>query len=129
MDLNKVTLIGNMVRDPESKSFKGGQQLTKFSVATNYAWQDAKTKAKKESVDYHDVVAWGKLGDIIQQYVKKGSKLYIEGRLRTRQFVGKDGQKRSRPEIIAENMIMLGHKTSKTVNQKLVKEDVEVDEE
>src|SRR6185436_16579607 len=72
MDLNKVTLIGNMVRDPESRVTTGGQSVTRFSVATNYAWQDAKTKAKKEAVDFHDVIAWGKLGDIVQEYVKKG---------------------------------------------------------
>ncbi|MEK7637691.1 MAG: single-stranded DNA-binding protein, partial [Patescibacteria group bacterium] len=73
MDLNKVTLIGNMVRDPESRSLRTGAHITRFSVATNYAWQDAKTKVKKEAVDFHNVIAWGKLGDIVQQYVKKGS--------------------------------------------------------
>lgn len=136
MDLNKVTLIGNMVRDPESRSLRTGQTLTRFSLATNYAWQDAKTKAKKESVDFHDVVAWGKLGSIVQEYVKKGSKVYIEGRLRQRSFVGKDGQKRSKPEIVADNLIMLGHRmakattgTVKKTNDQLVREDVDVDEE
>lgn len=132
MDLNKVTLIGNMVRDPESRSIRNGQTVTRFSVATNYAWQDAKTKTKKEAVDFHDVIAWGKLGDIITQYVKKGSKIYVEGRLRNRQYTTKDGQKRTAKEIVADNMIMLGHRTAKTggdkANAKLVKEDVDVDE-
>jgi single-strand DNA-binding protein len=133
MDLNKVTLIGNMVQDPESRSLPSGQHVTKFSLATNYAWQDARTKAKKEAVDFHDVIAWGKLGDIIKQYVKKGSKLYVEGRLRNRKFVTKDGQKRTAKEIVADNMIMLGHRTAKAktgdpVNAKLVKEDVDVEE-
>lgn len=132
MDLNKVTLIGNMVRDPESRSIRSGQHVTRFSVATNYAWQDAKTKTKKEAVDFHDVIAWGKLGDIITQYVKKGSKIYVEGRLRNRQYTTKDGQKRTAKEIVADNMIMLGHRTTKAdgdkVSSKLVKEDVDVDE-
>ncbi len=132
MDLNKVTLIGNMVRDPESRSLRTGAHITRFSLATNYAWQDAKTKAKKEAVDFHNVIAWGKLGDIVQQYVKKGSKLYVEGRLRNRSYVAKDGSKRSANEIVADNMIMLGHRTTKDKatpgSDKLVKEDVDVDE-
>lgn len=132
MDLNKVTLIGNMVRDPESRSMRTGAQITRFSLATNYAWQDAKTKAKKEAVDFHNVIAWGKLGEILQQYVKKGSKVYIEGRLRNRSYVAKDGAKRNTTEIVADNMIMLGHRLPKTAsskaNDKLVKEDVDVDE-
>ncbi|MBI2984628.1 MAG: single-stranded DNA-binding protein [Candidatus Kerfeldbacteria bacterium] len=132
MDLNKVTLIGNMVRDPESRSLPSGQNITRFSLATNYAWQDAKTKTKKEAVDFHDVIAWGKLGQIVQQYVKKGSKLYVEGRLRNRKYTTKDGQKRTAKEVVADNMIMLGHRTAKPtadpVAKKLVKEDVDVDE-
>ncbi|HEY2954159.1 MAG TPA: single-stranded DNA-binding protein [Candidatus Eisenbacteria bacterium] len=72
MDLNKVTLIGNMVREPESSSLRSGQRVTRFTLATNYAWQDARTKTKREAVDFHDVIAWGKLGDIVQQYLKKG---------------------------------------------------------
>ena len=92
MDLNKVTLIGNMVRDPESRTLPSGQRVSRFSLATNYSWQDSKTKVKKEAVDFHSLIAWGRLAEILQQYVKKGSKLYVEGRLHTRQYVGKDGQ-------------------------------------
>ena len=132
MDLNKVTLIGNMVRDPESRSLRTGAHITRFSLATNYAWQDAKTKVKKEAVDFHNIIAWGKLGDIVQQYVKKGGKLYVEGRLRNRSYIAKDGTKRSATEVVADNMIMLGHRTAKDKptpgNDKLVKEDVDVDE-
>lgn len=136
MDLNKVTLIGNLVRDPESRvsaDGKDSQRLVRFSLATNYAWQDPTTKAKRETVDFHDVIAWGKLGDIIAQYVKKGSKVYVEGRLRKRAYVTKDGQRRSVTEIVADNMIMLGHRTTKAqsgeaVNAKLVREDIDVDE-
>lgn len=132
MDLNKVTLIGNMVRDPEQRSLRTGTHVTRFSLATNYAWQDAKTKTRKEAVDFHNVIAWGKLGDIVQQYVKKGSKLYVEGRLRNHSYIAKDGGKRSATEIVADNMIMLGHRTAKAKpaagSDKLVKEDVDVDE-
>jgi len=133
MDLNKVTLIGNMVRDPESRSLATGQRVTRFALATNYAWHDARTKARREAVDFHDVLARGKLADIVQQYVKKGSKLYIEGRLRKRSTLGKDGSRRTVTEIVADNMIMLGHRTSApksgaAVNRKLVREDVDVDD-
>lgn len=133
MDLNKVTLIGNMVRDPESKSLAAGQRVTRFTLATNYAWQDARTKAKREALDFHEVLAWGKLGEIVQQYVKKGSRIYIEGRLRNRTYVAKDGSRRSTTEVVADNMIMLGHRTSAlsssaSVNSRLVREDVDVDD-
>lgn len=122
-----------MVREPEGRTLPSGQRITRFSLATNYAWQDAKTKTKKEAVDFHDIIAWGKLGDIIQQYVKKGSKIYVEGRLRNRKYITKDGQRRTMKEIVADNMIMLGHRTTKasgtdSVSSKLVKEDVDVDE-
>jgi single-strand DNA-binding protein len=128
MDLNKVTLIGAMVRDPESTQMSSGQTITRFSLATNYAWQDAKTKARRESVDFHDVIAWGRLGDIIKQHVKKGSKVYIEGRLRKRVYIARDGQRRTSNEIVAENMIILGHRPSPQGSAKLVREDIDVDE-
>ena len=125
MDLNKVTLIGNMVREPESSSTRTGQRVVRFTLATSYAWRDAKIKAKKEAVDFHDIIAWGKLGDIIRQYVKRGSKVYIEGRLRKRGYVTKDGQRRFATEIVADNMILLGHRTAKIASQ-AVKDDGEV---
>ena len=133
MDLNKVTLIGNMVRDPESRSPATGQRVVRFTLATNYAWQDARTKAKREAIDFHDVLAWGKLAEIVQQYVKKGSKVYIEGRLRNRTYTARDGQRRVTKEIVAENMILLGYRTSApnsgaAVNRKLVREDVDLDD-
>lgn len=135
MDLNKVTLIGNMVRDPEQKKLKTGQSITRFSLATCYAWTDAETKTKKEAVDFHNCIAWGKLGDIVQQYVKKGSKLYVEGRLKNRSYLASDGSRRSTHEIVADNMIMLGHRPSQasranaaSVSDKLIRDDVDVDE-
>lgn len=129
MDLNKVTLIGNMVRDPESKENANGQSLTRFSLATSYAWQDTKTKEKRESVDFHNIIAWGRLGDVIRQYVKKGSKIYVEGRLRQRVFTAKDGQRRTKVEIVADNLIMLGHGTVKRPSAELVREDVDIEDE
>jgi single-strand DNA-binding protein len=133
MDLNKVTLIGNMVRDPESRTLPSGQRVVRFALATNYAWQDARTKAKKEAVDFHDILAWGRLGDIVAQYVKKGAKVYVEGRLRRRSICAKDGARRTTTEIVADNMILLGHRSTGArsaapANSRLVREDVDVDE-
>lgn len=116
MDLNRVTLIGNLTKDPVKKAFANGKGVSTFSIATNYRWEDAATKQSKENVEFHDIVAWGKLADIIAQYVKKGSKVYVEGRLRNRSWKGKDGKTQKRTEIVADNLIMLGHRGKKEVN-------------
>ncbi len=116
MDLNRVTLIGNLTKDPVKKSLTNGKGVSTFSLATNYRWEDAATKESKENVEFHDIVAWGKLADIISQYVKKGSKVYVEGRLRNRTWKGKDGTNRRTTEIVADNLIMLGHRGKREVN-------------
>ncbi|RJQ34760.1 single-stranded DNA-binding protein [Candidatus Parcubacteria bacterium] len=106
MNLNKAMIIGNVVRDPEVRTTTGGQNVTSFSVATNLVWKD-QSGQKQEKVEFHNVVAWRRLADITSQYLKKGSKVYIEGRLQTRSWDDPNGIKRYRTEIIAENMIML----------------------
>lgn len=107
MDLNKVQIIGRLTRDPEVRTTPGGANVASFSVATGFTWTDQQGQ-KKEQTEFHNVVAWRKLADIIGQYLKKGSQVYIEGRLQTRSWDGQDGKKNYRTEIIAENMIMLG---------------------
>lgn len=99
-------IIGNLVRDPEVKTTPSGVSVASFSVATSYVWKDTNGQ-KQEKAEYHNIVAWRKLADIIGQYLKKGSKIYLEGRLQTRDWTGQDGVKRYRTEIIADNMIML----------------------
>lgn len=106
MDLNKAQVIGRLTRDPESRTTPSGQTVTNFSVATNFTWQGADGQ-KQERVEYHDIVAWRKLAEICAQYLNKGKKVYIEGRLQTRDWEGQDGVKRYKTEIIADNMIML----------------------
>lgn len=101
MYLNKVFIIGNLTRDPELKSLPSGIQVTSFSVATNRVWKD-KNGAKQEAVDYHNIVVFGRQADVAAQYLKKGSSLYIEGRLQTRSWDGQDGKKNYRTEIIAD---------------------------
>lgn len=106
MNLNKAMIIGNVTRDPEVRTTPAGQNVASFSVATNYVWTD-QSGQKQEKAEFHNIVAWRKLADICAQYLKKGSKVYIEGRMQTRDWTGQDGIKRYRMEIIAENMIML----------------------
>lgn len=106
MNLNKAMIIGNLTRDPETRTTPQGTNVTSFSVATNYVWNDANGN-RQEKVEYHNIVAWRKLGEICAQYLTKGSKVYIEGRLQTRSWDDQQGNKKYRTEIIAENMIML----------------------
>lgn len=106
MNLNKAMIIGNVVRDPEMRTTPSGQNVTSFSVATNFVWKDASGQ-KQEKAEFHNIVAWRRLAEISQQYLKKGSKVYIEGRIQTRSWDDPNGIKRYRTEIIADNMIML----------------------
>ncbi|MFH1598596.1 MAG: single-stranded DNA-binding protein [Patescibacteria group bacterium] len=107
MNLNKAMIIGNLTRDPETRNLPSGQNVASFSVATNRRWKDGKTGEAKEAAEFHNIVAWGKLADICGQYLKKGSKVYLEGRLQTRSWDDQSGNKKYRTEIVAENMIML----------------------
>lgn len=107
MDLNKVMLIGNMTRDPEVRTTPNGKSVCSVGVATNRFWTDASGQKQKQA-EFHNIVLWGKLADIAGQYLKKGQKIYIEGRLQTREWTAQDGTKRTRTEVVGENLIMLG---------------------
>lgn len=107
MDLNKVMLIGRLTRDPEIRATGNGTNVASFSIATSFNWTDQQGQ-KKEQTEFHNIVAWRKLGEIVGQYLKKGSQVYIEGRLQTRSWEGQDGKKNYRTEVVADNMIMLG---------------------
>lgn len=102
MYLNKAFVFGNLTRDPELKSLPSGIQVASFSIATNRVWKD-KNGAKQESADYHNIVVFGKQAETISQYVKKGSSLFVEGRMQTRSWDGPDGKKNYRTEIIADS--------------------------
>ncbi len=107
MDLNKVMIIGRLTRDPEMKSIPSGANVTQLGIATNYVYTNQQTGQKVEQVEYHNVVMWRKLAEIASQYLKKGQRIYIEGRLQTRSWDGQDGKKNYKTEIVADNMIML----------------------
>jgi single-strand DNA-binding protein len=106
MNLNKAMIIGNLTRDPEMRATPSGQSVASFSIATSFSWTDSAGQQQKKT-EFHNIVAWRKLAEICAQYLKKGSKIYAEGRLQTTDWAGQDGVKKYRTEIILENMIML----------------------
>jgi len=110
MSLNKVLLIGNLTRDPELRSTPSGQSVANFAVATNRVWKDPQSGEKKEAVEFHNIVMWRRLAEIAGQYLRKGSKIFLEGRLQTRSWQDQSGTKKYMTEIVAENMQMLDRK-------------------
>ena len=109
MDLNKVQIIGNITQDLELKQTPNGQNVMSFSVATNRNWTDG-SWMRQEQTEFHNIVLWGKLAEIANEYLWKWKKIYIEGRLQTRNWEAQDWTKRYRTEIIWEQMIMLDRK-------------------
>ncbi|MCF3126920.1 single-stranded DNA-binding protein [Acinetobacter soli] len=105
--VNKVILVGTLGRDPETKTFPNGGSLTQFSIATSESWTDKSTGERKEQTEWHRIVLNNRLGEIAQQYLRKGSKVYIEGSLRTRQWTDQNGQERYTTEIRGDQMQML----------------------
>lgn len=106
--VNKCILIGTLGRDPETKTFSNGGSVCNFSIAISEKWNDKNTGESKESTEWINISANGKLGEIAQQYLKKGSKVYIEGSIRTRKWQDQSGQDRYATEIRMNNMQMLG---------------------
>lgn len=106
MDLNRATILGRLTRDPEVRSTPTGKSVATLGIATNRVITDPQGN-KKEYVEYHNCVLWGRLAEIAGQYLTKGRKVYVEGRLQTRDWVGTDGVKRYKTEIVVEQMIML----------------------
>src|SRR5271168_2728508 len=107
MSVNKVILVGRLGRDPETRYTGGGQAVANFSVATDESYKD-KNGEKQKRTEWHKIVVWGKQAEIAQQYLKKGSLVFIEGRIQSREWQDKEGQKRTSFEIVANNFRMLG---------------------
>jgi single-strand DNA-binding protein len=105
--VNRVTLIGNLGRDPELRYTKDGQGVANFTVATNERWRD-KQGSTQERTEWHRIVVWGKQGENCAQYLQKGRSVYVEGRLQTRDWEDKDGNKRQTTEIVAQSVQFLG---------------------
>lgn len=105
--VNKVILIGNLGRDPELRRIQSGSSVVSFSLATTERWTD-KSGERKDRTEWHNIVAWGKLADLANQYLKKGRSVYIEGRITTRSWDDKDGIKKYKTEIVANQIQFLG---------------------
>lgn len=109
--INKVILIGNLTRDPEMRYTPDGQPVTTFGVATNRRWT-TKEGEQKEDAEFHNIVAWGKLAEICSQILKKGRRVFVEGRLKTQSWEGKDGVNRTRTEIVISDMVALDSRSA-----------------
>ncbi len=110
--VNKVIIVGNLGRDPETRYMPSGDAMTNIAVATTDKWKDKATGEQKEATEWHRIAFFGKLAEIAGQYLKKGSQVYIEGKLRARKWTDKDGVEKYSTEIIADSMQMLGSRQS-----------------
>jgi len=110
--INQAILVGNLGRDPEVRYTPDGKAVANFSIATSEQWRDKDSGERKEKTEWHRIVAFGRLGEICGEYLSKGKQVYIEGRLQTRDWEDKDGNKRYTTEIVALQMQMLGTKDS-----------------
>lgn len=107
--LNRAQLIGNLTRDPELRYTPNGKAVCSFGIATNRYWT-TESGEKKEEADFHNIVAWGKLAELCSQFLAKGRKVFVEGRLATRSWTAQDGAQKSRTEIVIDDMILLDNK-------------------
>jgi len=112
--LNKVTLIGNLGADPEVRYMPKGGAVTNISLATTRRWKDRDSGERRDATEWHRIVFFNRLAEVAGEYLKKGSQVYIEGRLQTRKWKGQDGQDRYTTEIVASEMQMLGSRTGGT---------------
>jgi single-strand DNA-binding protein len=110
--VNKVIIVGNLGRDPETRYMPSGDAVTNITVATTDSWKDKASGEKKETTEWHRIAFFGKLAEIAGQYLKKGSQVYIEGSLKTRKYTDKDGVEKYATEIRADSMQMLGGRQS-----------------
>lgn len=112
--LNKVTLIGNLGADPEVRYMPAGGAVTNISIATTRRWKDKQSGERRDATEWHRVVFFNRLAEVAGEYLRKGSQVYVEGRLQTRKWQGQDGQDRYTTEIIASEMQMLGSRSGGT---------------
>lgn len=127
--LNRVTLIGNLTRDPNLRYTPSGASVCSFGLATNRSWTPADGGEKQEKAEFHNVVAWGKLADICGQLLHTGDKVYLEGRIQTRDWKTDDGQDRRITEIVIENMILLNSRSGKGGSDDMNIEDAPMPDE
>ena len=115
--INKVILVGNLGQDPETRNMPSGDAVTNISVATSEQWKDKKTGDQKERTEWHKVAFFGRLAEIAAEYLRKGSQVYVEGKLRTRKWQDRDGNDRWTTEVIADELQMLGGRPQQSEKQ------------
>ena len=125
MDLNKVMLIGRLTQNPQARTTPQGVTVTTFGLATNRVWKDQQG-TQQDRTEFHNIVAWRRLGEICAQYLAKGRQIYIEGHLQTRNWQDQSGQKRYRTEVVTDNMIMLGSRSDNPLTKGSAAQDVPV---
>ena len=114
--INKVILVGNLGKDPEVRYLEGGTAVANFPIATSETYKDRTSGEKKVATEWHNIVLWRRLAEIAEKYLKKGSQVYIEGKLKTRRWQDKDGNNRYTTEIVGDNLQMLGKKDESSSN-------------
>lgn len=117
MSVNKVIILGRLGQDPEIRYTPGGAAVCNFSVATSESWTDKNTQEKNERTEWHRIVVWGKLAELCNQYLKKGRQAFIEGRLQTRSWEDRDGNKRYTTEIVANTVQFIGGAAERPAGQ------------
>jgi single-strand DNA-binding protein len=115
--VNKVIIVGNLGADPDTRAMPSGNSVTNVSVATSESWNDKNSGERQEKTEWHKVVFFGRLAEIADQYLKKGSQVYVEGKLQTRKWEDKEGNDRWTTEIVANQLEMLGERMSSGSNQ------------
>ena len=121
--VNKVMLIGNLTRNPELRHTKEGTAVSSFALATNRNWTQ-ETGEKREETDFHRIVAWGKLAELCEKYLKKGRKVYVEGRLHSHSWTDNEGLQKAVTEIIIDDMVMLDSKPQEKVEEEIKSQEV-----
>ena len=124
MNLNKAELIGNLSADPVAKTLKNGGEVVSFTLATSRQVETGPS-ARERRTEYHPVIAYGKLGQVVVRYLKRGDKVYLDGRLETRRWQDKNGGKHDRTEIVANNLIMLGQAKPEKSNDEVIVEEID----
>ncbi len=128
MDVNKITLLGRVVNDPVVKKTKTGKDLTSCSFATNLIWKSTKNSNTTKEVEFHNLIFWGPIASIAGKYLKKGDRVYVEGRLRTRKWEDKNKLMHYKTEVIVGELVMLGGKKAEQTAKELAVEEIIVEE-
>lgn len=124
MSVNRVILVGNLGRDPETRYTQSGDAVCTFSIATSESWRDKNTGQRAERTEWHSIVLYKKLAEIAQQYLAKGKTVYIEGRIQSRKYTGKDGVERTAYEIVGDSMQMLSGREAQERAETYTKREV-----